>query len=152
MTKRQFTGWHMTGVMVLFFGVVMAVNFFMAREAIHSFGGVVVENSYVASQRFNGWLAKARAQDKLGWHATPQVANGRPAVLLTGPEGIIEGATVRIEASHPLGRVPARELVLSDDGSGRYVARQSLPAGRWLLKIDIRAQGHDARFDDEIRL
>ena len=34
-----------------------------------TFGGVVVENSYVASQDFNGWLDEARAERALGWDA-----------------------------------------------------------------------------------
>jgi nitrogen fixation protein FixH len=60
MMGRQFTGgtWRR---MVAFFGVVIAVNLTMARLAIGSFGGVVVENSYVASQKFNGWLDRPRA-------------------------------------------------------------------------------------------
>ena len=48
---RKFTGWHMTAILVGFFAIVISVNLFMARAAIGSFGGVVVDNSYVASQR-----------------------------------------------------------------------------------------------------
>ena len=64
---RPFTGWHMTAILVAGFAVVIAVNMAMATIAVRSFGGTVVENSYVASQKFNGWLAQARAQEKLGW-------------------------------------------------------------------------------------
>ncbi|HMP45265.1 MAG TPA: FixH family protein, partial [Sphingopyxis sp.] len=42
--RRSFTGWHMTAILVGFFGVVMAVNFTMARLAMSTFGGKVVEN------------------------------------------------------------------------------------------------------------
>jgi len=61
MTKR-FTGWHMTGILLGFFGIIVAVNFTMATLATRTFGGVVVQNSYVASQRYNEWLKAARAQ------------------------------------------------------------------------------------------
>ncbi|WP_037492794.1 FixH family protein, partial [Sphingobium sp. HDIP04] len=64
---RRFTGWHMTAILAAFFAVVIAVNMLMATVAVRSFGGTVVENSYVASQKFNGWLAQARAQQRLGW-------------------------------------------------------------------------------------
>ena len=64
---KAFTGWHMTAILVAFFGVVMAVNFTMARFAMSTFGGKVVENSYVASQHYNQWLERAAAQDRLGW-------------------------------------------------------------------------------------
>jgi len=65
---RTFTGWHMTGIVVALFGVVIAVNVLMASYAIGTFGGTVVDNSYVASQRFNSWLAEARTQRDLGWN------------------------------------------------------------------------------------
>ena len=44
MTKA-FTGRHMAAIMVAFFGVIIAVNFTMARFATATFGGRVVENS-----------------------------------------------------------------------------------------------------------
>ena len=74
MKARKFTGWHMTGILVAFFGVVVTVNIVMARAAIGTFGGTVVENSYVASQKFNGWLDQAKAQDKMGWTVDASMA------------------------------------------------------------------------------
>ena len=59
-TRRRFTGYHMAAILVAFFGVIIAVNMVMATLATRTFGGVVVENSYVASQEFNGWLKDAR--------------------------------------------------------------------------------------------
>ena len=40
--KRQ--GWHMTTILVAFFAVVITVNIVMARFALSTFGGTVVEN------------------------------------------------------------------------------------------------------------
>ena len=54
------TGRHVAAIFVAFFAVVIAVNVLMASYAVGGFGGTVVDNSYVASQRFNGWLAQAR--------------------------------------------------------------------------------------------
>ena len=150
MTQR-FTGWHMTAIMCAFFGVVIAVNVLMATDAIRTFGGTVVDNSYVASQQYNGWLAQARAQRQQGWSARPG----------SGPDGIVtlslaragrpvSGANVTIEASHPLGRLPMRALILRDNGHGDYASLQKLPAGRWLLSIDIRSGAEHARFADEV--
>ena len=59
------TGKRMTGIFVLFFGVVIAVNVVMACYASSTFGGIVVENSYVASQDFNRWLDEAAAEKAL---------------------------------------------------------------------------------------
>ena len=76
MTK-PFTGWHMATILVGFFGIVIAVNVYMARAAIKTFGGTVVDNSYVASQEFNGWLAAAHKQERLGWDTRLSLVAGR---------------------------------------------------------------------------
>lgn len=148
---RRFTGWHMTAIMCAFFAVVIAVNVLMASDAIRTFGGTVVDNSYVASQNYNRWLAEARVQRLQGWSAEPGKGDGGAVTLALARAGRpIEGAHVTIEASHPLGRVPARKLVLHDRGDGHYASEQALPAGRWLLSIDVRSGGDHARFADEV--
>ncbi|MEO9129609.1 MAG: FixH family protein [Sphingomonas sp.] len=148
---RTFTGWHMTGIVVGLFGVVIAVNLLMASYAIETFGGTVVDNSYVASQEFNTWLAEARVQRKLGWNVDATVGPGRVVVVTAiAPGGPLSGASVTVRATHPLGRMPERDLAFRSVGNGRFVATQALPAGRWLLRIDIRDGSRDARFDDEI--
>lgn len=150
---RRFTGWHMAAILIGFFGVVIAVNLVMATSAVRTFGGVVVANSYVASQRFNGWLGEARAQDALGWRIDAQGTRaGALVVRLSGPGGAIEGAAVTVEAEHPLGRLPGRSFALSALGDGRYSAPHALAAGRWRLRIEARRAGRDARFVEEIRL
>lgn len=152
MTNR-FTGRHMTAIMVAFFGVIIAVNFTMARLASSTFGGMVVENSYVASQRFNGWLREARAQDRLGWTADVQGSpEGELVVSLTGPSGPLEDALVAVEAEHPVGRAGGRAFVLASDGRGRYSAPHGLASGRWLVAIEVRRGATDARFRKEVRL
>lgn len=152
---RRFTGWHMTTIMVAFFGVVIAVNFVMARAAVGTFGGVVVENSYVASQRYNRWLEQARAQAREGWRAQPVIGTDDVLRLdLRRGAEAIAGAEVVVVASHPLGRLPERRLVLRPvgDAPGSYRADAALPGGRWLLHIDVRRGAEEARFNDEVRL
>ena len=83
-TTGPFTGKHFTVIMVAFFAVVIGVNLLMARAASSTFGGVVVENSYVASQEFNTWLAEARKEKALGWSAqATRLPDGRVSVVLT---------------------------------------------------------------------
>ena len=150
---RRFTGWHMAGIMVAFFAVVIAVNFLMASYAVGTFGGTVVDNSYVASQHFNTWLAEARAQQALGWSVSASADKDRRVrIAPTGPHGPLTAATVTATAAHPLGRVPARPLVFRRGQDGGFVATQVLPAGRWLLHVEVRDGRNDARFDDEVRL
>lgn len=149
MTQR-FTGWHMLAIMIAGFGLVIAVNVVMARAAISTFGGEVVENSYVASQRYNGWLKAAAAQNSLGWHVAASAdPTGILHVAVTDAAGAPLLGEVTVIARHPLGRMPDRRITLHANRS-EHAADRSLPAGRWLLHIDVRAQGHDARFETEV--
>ena len=150
MMTRKFTGWHMTTIMVAFFAVVVGVNFTMARLAIVSFGGTVVDNSYVASQQYNGWLMKARRQATLGW--TPDVttdATRHVVISIKTAAGLLDGARISATATHPLGALPPVSLTFRQ-GSGPARSLQRLPAGRWLLHIDVTYARAKAAFDDEI--
>ncbi len=133
---RQFTGRHMAMILVSFFVVVFAVNFVMASQASSTFGGVVVENSYIASQKFNGWLGEARAQERLGWSAqVVRADDGRVRVSVQGPG---PGVSVTALARHPLGRQADRALGFERQSDGVFVSRETLPAGRWTLHLDLR--------------
>lgn len=131
----KFTGWHMLATMVAFFGVVIAVNVTMMQIARGTFGGIVVENSYVASQEFNGWLDAARAQEELGWEVTSGLDADRKVTL--GVTGAPETLAVTAMARHPLGRQPDQALTFHRAGPGRYVSTTALPAGRWTLRLQL---------------
>ncbi len=71
-TSGAFTGWHMLGIMVAFFGVIIAVNITMAYKAVSSWSGLVVKNTYVASQEFNDKAETGKEQAALnGSHSRP---------------------------------------------------------------------------------
>jgi len=139
---RKFTGWHMTGILVAFFGTVVAVNVTMARLAIGTFGGTVVDNSYVASQHYNEWLAEARRQDELGWTVGHPV-RGRDdvAIDIATAAGPLTGATVTAQVEHPLGRLPGLSLTFVAAEPGRYRSTRAVPAGRWRMRIAIGSGG-----------
>lgn len=135
-----FTGRTFLAIMVAFFGVVIAVNITMARLASGTFGGTVVDNSYVASQKFNGWIAQGRAQDRLGW-ATPLSLDAGRHVVVTVPGSAF---TASGSAHHPLGRAADVPLAFAPDGKGRLVSTTALPAGRWQVRLEIRS-GRDVK-------
>lgn len=144
---HAFTGRHMTMIMVGFFGVVIAVNITMAVLASGSFGGTVVDNSYVASQRFNTWLAAARAQRRLGWSAAITVDATRH-VLVRGhlPTGAVPTGVAR----HPLGRIPDQALAFAATADGGWRSRAALPAGRFQLRIAVPASGAPLAFAADV--
>lgn len=144
--KPAFTGRMFAAIIVAFFGVVVAVNITMARLASSTFGGTVVDNSYVASQKFNGWLAQARAQDRLGW-TTPLSLDASRHVLIGVPgAGFVANGT----AHHPLGRAPDMPMIFRADGEGRLRSSAALPAGRWQVKLEIRSGSDTKRLTETL--
>ena len=139
MTKR-ITGRHAAIALVAFFGVVIAVNVTMAMFATRTFGGVVVENSYVASQKFNQWLSAAERQKRLGWSIEPALDSGRKVVVRLN----VEEAAVRGFARHPLGREPDVALSFAPR-DGEYVSDKPLPAGRWKVHLLVKRGVDEAR-------
>lgn len=139
MTKR-ITGRHAAAALVAFFGVVIAVNVTMATFATRTFGGVVVENSYVASQKYNEWLRAAERQKQLGWSIEPALDSDRRIVVKLN----VEDAAVRGFASHPLGREPDVALTFAKR-DGEIISDKPLPAGRWNVHLLVKRGADEAR-------
>lgn len=139
---RRFTGRHMWLIMIAFFGTVIAVNVTMAMFATGTFGGTVVDNSYVASQKFNGWLEEARAQEKLGWSLGLTMADDRhPMIVAAAGETPLAGAVITATAKHPVGRAPDIALAFAEVAPGQFRATQPLPAGRWNIHMEAARDG-----------
>lgn len=147
MSRRGFTGRHMLFSMLAFFGTIIAVNFTMAWFANSTFGGTVVDNSYVASQKYNRWLAAGRAQQALGWSVAVDLDAARHVRLVTR---VPEGAVLTGTATHPLGRIPEQSLAFVALGDGVWRAAAPLPAGRFKVRVAVRAAGDTAAFIDDV--
>lgn len=144
--NRPFTGWHMTAILVAFFAVVVAVNVTMARDAISTFGGALAENGYVASQDYNGWIAAAAAQDRLGWTAKAEVVGGRLEIQTNAPAS----ATAEVTLVHPLGRVAETNLDMRRSDRGPFRSAALVPPGRWEAHIVLRSGGSEAKFLQDV--
>lgn len=66
----EIKGWHVFAGFSAAFGVIIAVNLTLAFQAVATFPGLEVRNSYVASQSFDEDRA---AQLALGWDVTAQL-------------------------------------------------------------------------------
>lgn len=144
----RFTGWHMLAIMVAFFGIIIAVNFFMAAMASKSWTGLVVKNSYVASQRLNEELNAARKQKEAGWRTEVVFGEGIFTLAVSDRNGV---AADLEEASLFVGR-PAfeqqdRELALERTKRGEYTTRTQLAPGEWALRIEGLIEGQPYRRD-----
>lgn len=136
---HPFTGWHMLAVVVLFFGTVIAVNVAMAVAATGTFPGLVVENSYVASQHYDELLAKAEAQEAAGWRYDISTDGGVIRVGLSRDGSApLYGLDVTAHVGRPSTTREDRVYALAVSPDGAYVSDEPLPPGLW--EIDIEAQ------------
>ena len=135
--ENPFTGWHMLSVVILFFGTIIAVNLVMAFAATGTFPGLVVENSYVASQHYDELLAKARAQEKHGWKPTLTAEGGTLRFALADAEGRpVSSLLVGAHVGRPSTTREDRSIAFTSAGDG-YTALEPLPPGLW--EVDLEA-------------
>jgi nitrogen fixation protein FixH len=147
----RFSGWHVTAILIGFFGIIIAVNVTMAVFASRTFGGTVVDNSYVASQSYNRWLAEARAQEALAWEERVVRSGDRIEIVVRSSAGPLEGAAVSGIAIHPLGRAEPISLRFDEADGGRYRSANALPAGRWIVQLEIAQGGQRKRIRADLR-
>jgi len=136
--QREFTGWHMLTIMVVFFGVIFSVNLFMATSAVRTWTGLVVENSYVASQQFNTKLANARDQAAKGWQGGLEYGAGTLTFTLVDGDGAaLTAQSVTIAMSRPIGTKGDQTLHLTQSANGSYSAPVELQTGVWNAAIMV---------------
>jgi len=139
----------MAAIFVGGFAIIIAVNLLMASIAVGSFHGTVVDNSYVASQRYNGWLKRAAASKALGWQAVPHLrADGRVVIETMA---VPETARITATAERPLGERADTPLTFTPQGRGQWVSGASLAPGRWQIRLAIRAGDQAWAGEAEIR-
>ncbi|MBP2548538.1 nitrogen fixation protein FixH [Neorhizobium galegae] len=137
-----FTGWHMMGVVCLFFGTIISVNFYMAYQAVHSWSGLVVENTYVASQQFNSKVAEAKALGASGVTGTLSVEKGVIRYVITGPDQKpVPIDTVTATFKRPVGDHQDFSVTLSDVGNGTYEAAHEVATGHWIVDTSAMRNG-----------
>lgn len=129
---RQLTGRTVAIVAVSAFGVIFAVNMTMAYFATSGFPGLVVRNSYVASQT---WDATRAAQEDLGWEVAARLDAGDLVVEITDAEGRpLSGLTVTADLARPTGARGETVVTLASADEG-YRVEAPLGEGRWMAQI-----------------
>lgn len=143
--QRQFTGFHMLAIMLSFFAVVVSVNVTMAVMANRSWSGLVVPNSYVASQQFNAAQEEARAQKARGWQQEISFTRGRIEIAMRDRSGAaISGLTVAAKIGHPVASRFDREVRLTEEAPGKYAAAVEMGKGVWDADVNATAPTGEA--------
>ncbi|RYE86227.1 MAG: cytochrome oxidase [Hyphomicrobiales bacterium] len=129
---KEFTGRHMWLVVCAFFGTIITVNIGMAVVSSTSWTGLVVQNSYVASQEFEGKRIAHEAQVAAGWDATFTYAPGRISLaVIDGAGQPVDLGTVTLKVNRPVGGHDDQALTFERAPDGSYAAPLTLATGVW---------------------
>lgn len=135
-TGFHLKGWHVLAGFVGAFGIIITVNLVMATQAIRTFPGLEVKNSYVASQQFNDRL---HAQQALGWTIYADWTDGMVHLSITDPAG-----PVRVRDLHA---IVGRATQIADDiepvfafNGTTYEAPLDLGPGNWNVRMTAIAE------------
>ena len=145
-SQKQFTGWHMLAWIISFFSVIIAVNLTMAYLANSTWSGLIVKNGYVASQSFDRDLARARAQDAMGWTVGFRHDEGGIRVTFADADGrAMDGLTIAGRLERPATEAQDQRLTFAATGeAGTYAAPASLAPGVWEVEIEASGGGRPA--------
>lgn len=119
------------------FGVIIAVNVTMAVQAVRTFPGLEVKNSYVASQQFE---AKRDAQDALGWTVSTEYVDGHLTLVFNGEDGqpvTVHNLQVLIGRTTEAREDQRPEFALVDQA---YTTPLDLARGKWMLQVSAEAE------------
>ncbi|VAW46980.1 Type cbb3 cytochrome oxidase biogenesis protein CcoH [hydrothermal vent metagenome] len=134
--QKEFTGWHMLIIMLSFFAVVFGMNILMATSALRAWTGLVVKNTYVASQEYNGKVAANRAQHALGWTSSVEF-NGQSFTFsfVDGDEVPIKAEQVNVQINRVVGTKGDLKLNLALQEDGSYAFPAQLASGVWNIFV-----------------
>lgn len=134
--RGKFTGRKALAVIISAFGVIIAVNLVMAYFAVNTFSGLVVRNSYIASQGFD---ETRNAQEALGWNVEVSHDDASLRIAITGPEGItVRPDSLDVTVGRPTTDRDDLLLDMQSTPSG-YAALAPLAPGNWRIEIAATA-------------
>lgn len=133
---RQINGYHVAGIFGGAFSVIIAVNVVLATQAVRTFPGLEVKNSYVASQSFD---ADRTAQEALGWKTRLAFADGRLQLDIAGPYGPADARIVEAKLGRTTYAGEDRLVEFRREGESFAADAPGLGGGAWHLWVKAEA-------------
>ena len=136
--RGEFTGRHMLLAIVGFFGVIISVNVGMAVVSSVSWTGLVVQNSYVASQEFEEKRLAHTAQQQAGWRASLSYADGTALLSVVDADGkAIDLGSPVLQINRPVGGHDDQQVAFSRRPDGVYTGPVTLGPGVWEARVNV---------------
>ncbi len=134
--ERVLTGRAVLAIAVIAFLVMLAPNVILAVTAARTFSGVVVEDSYVASQDFDRLKA---AQLALGWNVALRHDARTLRLEITDAAGhVVRPATLAVRVGRPTTTRQDAAVALVETPAG-YAGTAPLARGNWRVEIAATA-------------
>jgi len=147
-SPKPLTGSKVLVMLVVFFGVVFAVNFLMAKLAIDTLPGTEVDSAYSASMAYQGEIAAARDQNARNWKVDAHIqrepdGTATLQVEARDSDGLpMSGLTFLGRFERPTDRRADQAVTLAEVGSGIYRGNSPpVAAGQWDLVLEGDAAG-----------
>lgn len=142
---RELTGWHVLMCMMVFFGVMFAVNGVFLYFAITTHPGEDVEKSYLQGLHYNDTLAARARQADLGWNAGIGFDDAYKAVIVQVQDASqldLRGLAITGKLRHLSSENGDQELAFEQQENGLYSAAIIRPkSGIWEVQIQIAQNG-----------
>lgn len=146
-------GWHVLAGLILFFGVIIAIDGVFITLAYRTFSGEAASNPYEVGLLYNRTLDQRRREAALGWSATIDEGRG-DAVLVRVADRAgkpLEGLVVVGALERPATTRGRRTVRFVAVEPGVYRADAAPLDGAWDLHVTIRGAG-EALFEADRRL
>lgn len=142
---KEIKGWHVFGAFFAAFSVIILANLTLAVNAVRTFPGLEVRNSYVASQSFDD---DRSAQTALGWDVAAFIDGEELLLSIQDETGPISPKIIKAifgSATH-VGQDQTPDFVFD----GTYLrAKVRAGAGNWNLRL-IAESGDGTVFQQRI--
>lgn len=133
---RELKGWHVAAIFVSAFSIIIAVNLTLAVNAVKTFPGLEVKNSYVASQSFD---ADRSAQEALGWEVSAHLEEGELVLSIREDDRAISPEIVTATFGRATSVAADQAPVFIFDGETLRAPVQA-GAGNWNLRLHALAK------------
>lgn len=138
----EIKGWHVLATMIVFFGIIFAVNGVFLYQALSTHTGVISREPYRKGLAYNDRIAFEKAQTARGWTETVALNDARDGLILTLADK--HGRPVSgLKIIGLIGRPSTEqldtslELIEKTSGTGIYTAAiPKVSEGAWMVDVE----------------